>query len=132
MNLKNVFIEILVEGTSLVKKVVSCEISIKEFCKTYGNYYYYNSLDGHEGGREYKALIKKYSSVIRLHKVVQSEVVDLVYFGKQLTKEEYLTAGRISPAIAMSRLLEVTNSFNLDKMLSVLSDETESTANHHG
>jgi hypothetical protein len=112
--------EILQEGTLLVKRVASAEIDIQDFIKEYDNFYYYNALDGHEADTALSLLFQKYSEVIKLHREVQTDVVDLLYVGDEKNISRYLDAGRLSLEQAKARLRNIVESYDVQGLLSDL------------
>lgn len=108
---------ILYEGTLLVKKVSDKKISIQDFVKQYKDFYYYNALDGHEADEFEKTIFSKYSTIIGLHKDIQTTVVDLVYLGDKSSTTQYLDAGRISITQAMERISSISESYQIDNLL---------------
>ena len=115
MNMLNLEIleELLKEGTLLVQKVATGEISIQDFIKRYNNFYYYNALDGHEADDATLNLFKKYSKLIEFHRIVQKEIVDCIVFENQTNLKLYLETGRITPDVAKTRILTVLKRFGL-------------------
>jgi hypothetical protein len=112
--------EILQEGTLLVKRVASGEINIQDFIKEYNNFYYYNALDGHEADEALSLLFQKYSEVIKLHREVQTDVVDLLYVGDDKNISKYSDAGRLSLEQAKARLQNIVESYDFQSLLSDL------------
>lgn len=115
---ENVLKSILLEGTRLVQEIASNRVSMESFLKRYDNFYYYNALDGHEADSQETSLLKKYSTVISLHKDIQTTVVDVVYLGDKASSSEYFRSGRISIEDAMIRIIEISKKYKLDKLLS--------------
>lgn len=120
---ENIFKKILTEGTLLVKKCVTNEISTELFFNEYNNFYYYNALDGHESDSKNTLLLKKYLNVINLHKDIQTTVVDVVYLGDKAYLSEFLNAGRISIDDAREKIIEIAEKYNINDMLSQLENE---------
>jgi hypothetical protein len=112
--------EILQEGTLLVKRVASGELDIQNFVKEYNNFYYYNALDGHEADEALSLLFHKYSEVIKLHKEVQTAVVDLLYVGDDKNISKYSDAGRLSLEEVKARLRNIVESYDSQRLLSDL------------
>jgi hypothetical protein len=112
--------QILRAGTRLVLDAVSKRISIPDFIREYGNFYYYNALDGHEASEEGKRLLEKYADATRLHAEVQQSVVDLTYLGDESQKDSYLRAGRIEPDEALRRLQHLVQEHEAAEVLSGL------------
>jgi hypothetical protein len=110
--------QILQAGTRLVLDAACKRISIPDFIREYGNFYYYNALDGHEASDEGKRLLEKYAEATRLHAEVQQCVVDLTYLGDASQKEAYLQAGRIEPDEALRRLERLVKEHEAAEILS--------------
>jgi len=114
---ENVFKEILYDGTLLVKKIVSKEITFVDFIEQYNNFYYYNALDGHEADDITKSLLVKFSGVISLHKEIQTTVADVLYLGNQVNSSKLQNSGRIDVDQAMQRIATISKSYNIDSLI---------------
>lgn len=111
---------ILLQGTQLIKKVALKEITAVDFLKQYNNFYYYNALDGHEANDLTASLFKKYSSVISLHKDIQTNVVDAIYLGGADVSSKQLAVGRISVNDAIEKISTILKTYNIEVLLSML------------
>lgn len=113
-------LESLHSATSLIDDAVRGRISVEEFVKRYGNFYYYEALDGHEADSQTKALLNKYRELVILHEEVQTSVVDLTYIGPKENAEVFIAAGRILPEVAAQRLAELARTYELAHWLKKL------------
>jgi hypothetical protein len=102
-------LESLHHATSLIDDAAKGRISVEEFVKHYGNFYYYEALDGHEADRQTRELLDKYRELVSLHEEVQTNIVDLTYLGPKEDAEEFIAAGRIIPAVAAQKLAELAS-----------------------
>jgi len=114
-------IEALLRATRLVRDFLRGEHSIEYFAKEYGNFYYYEALDGHEAVGEQKHILEELRAVIAFHEKVQCEVVDLVYLGEDEYSQQHCDAGRISRTDAGTKLKQLAKRYDLDVMLTFLS-----------
>ena len=101
------------EGTLLVQQAASGELTIQDFIQKYNNFYYYNALDGHEADESTLDLFKKFSELIELHRIIQTEIVNLVFFDNQTDSTQYLDAGRLTPDMAKKRIEVIVKKFGL-------------------
>ncbi len=108
------------EATGLIADAVEGRISIEEFLRQYGNFFYYEALDGHEADDEGRRLLQKYADLIALHEATQTQVVDLVFTGAKETEPVYLAAGRIRPSSASSKLSKIARRFALSRWVEEL------------
>jgi hypothetical protein len=92
-----------------------------EFLDRYGEFYYYNALDGHEAVAEQdRELLKQYARAIGLHEETQTKVVDMVYRGAPEQQAEYLAAGRIDPDEGRRKLADIAASHGLAQIVDEL------------
>jgi len=70
------FLSRLIDATELVRMCADGEIELRPFVDAYGNFYYREALDGHEGGLD---IIQRYRDAVELHQRIQEEVVNKVY-----------------------------------------------------
>ena len=113
---KNELVSALRRATSLVNRLVSKEVSIKQFVKKYDNFFYYEALDGHEANAQQQHLLSEFSEVVSFHERVQN-VVDLVYLGSNKQKQQYIDAGRIDLERAEQRLRFLATEYNVTRLL---------------
>jgi hypothetical protein len=96
--------KLLLEKAILVRKCISGQLSLTDLQNSYGNFYYYEALDGHEADESQKTILEEFFSVIEFHQYVQTEVLDKVYTENSEVPEDYINAGRISKFEANRRL----------------------------
>jgi len=114
---ENLLMEILTEGTRLVRDAAAALLPIREFIERYNNFYYYNALDGHEEDEEGKELLARFANAVSLHQEVQEDIVDKIYLGEPSRIDEFKAAGRIDPQEALERLGEATKRHKLDELI---------------
>lgn len=95
----------------LVEKCVNHKLDVNQFTKEYGNFFYYEALDGHEANAEQARVFDQYRESINFHRHIQQDVVDKVYVGSCEQEEEYLKSGRISKSEANERLKMYWNQY---------------------
>ena len=95
----------------LVEHFVKHELDIEEFVKEYGNYFYYEALDGHEADEEQSVIFNEFSEAITFDQLVQQEIVDKVFIGPPELEDEYLKSGRISKSEAIEKLRTYLNEY---------------------
>jgi hypothetical protein len=115
---KGELLEVLLDGTTLVAELVEGKVSVEDFLRTYGNFYYYNALDGHEATPEQRGVLEDYAEVCRLHERVQG-IVDLVYAGDE-PNPQYEAAGRILGDEAARRIVSLAEEVGVSSLLSTL------------
>lgn len=109
--------------TELVKELIAatkctlefCEkkISARDFIKEYDNFYYKYALDGHEANKEQKYIIKELKKYIDIHEVVQTKIIDLVFFDNNAQADQYLKAGRITEVQALNSASKIDRKYDL-------------------
>lgn len=104
----------LVNATLLVVKLLRGDISLREFVKEYGNFYYYEALDGHEADDEQQKVLNELQDIIGFHEKIQIEVVDAVYFGDV---GQNTSAGRITPDQAKEHFEKLCNEYDAEGIL---------------
>lgn len=109
----------LLNSTILVFKVIVKDLSLKDFIKEYGNFYYYEALDGHEADETQKKNLDELKMAIQLHEKVQTQVIDLLYL-EEANKEQYMEAGRIDGPEALKRLAEIGEEYNIREVIKQL------------
>ena len=120
---EKVFREILLEGTVLIEQLALDKTSVKDFIRKYNNFYYYNALDGHEANDQTKSFLEKYSLVISLHKDIQVNFVDKIYFANNeacllsLSSKEQISKFNIK-----QKLNELLKNYNIKRLLTQLSN----------
>lgn len=115
----------LERATLLVHRLVSKEITIDRFLKEYDNFFYYEALDGHEAYDNRELVLAEFSMVISLHEKIQTSIVDLVYIGREISKQEYLDAGRITPEVAEHQIQSLANEYDIPNLLKSLEKKRE-------
>lgn len=108
-------LETLEQGTSLVCWLAEGRIPIGRFLQEYGDFYHYNSLDGHEGAVGRIPGLDEQASIIRLHERVQ-EIVYHVY-DADAPLPAYEDAGRILPTEAERRIVAVARELDASLLL---------------
>ena len=117
---KKKIISALLKVTLLVVNVLKGEYSIEEFVNEYGNFYYYEALDGHEADDSQKRVLDKLHNVIEFHEKVQTEIVDLTYLGNGKKSQQYIDAGLISITEARKRLEELSKRYDVEELMKIL------------
>jgi len=117
------FKKILLNGTRLIQRLIRNEITLENFIKNYNNFYYYNALDGHEADKHDKKLFGKFSDLLQLHKEIQTNLIDRLYFGDETNSSQYLTAGRILPKHAGEIIKNIVNNYDVDGLIKSLSEK---------
>ncbi len=107
----------LYEGTSLVKKVISGEITFLEFLEEYNSFYHLHALDGHEMQGFSKELLQKYREVVEFHRDIQDEIIFRVYLGDHARLSENMLTGRLSVEQAVQRIREIADKRDIDSMI---------------
>ncbi len=123
-------IEALIRATWLVRDSLCGELSIEDFAKEYGGFYYYEALDGHEAVGEQEHILEELRAVIAFHEKVQCEVVDLVYLGEDEYSQQHYDAGRISREDAGTRLRQLARRHDLDSILAFLKRSRDPNTDH--
>nr|VFK77877.1 MAG: hypothetical protein BECKSD772D_GA0070982_100334 [Candidatus Kentron sp. SD] len=114
---RNELVNALEKATLLVNRLANREISIEQFVSEYGNFFYYEALDGHEADEQRKQLLNEFSDVITFHENIQASVVDLVFLGSSEQKQQYLDAGRIDSGNAEQRVQHLANEYDIGGLL---------------
>ena len=96
--------KLLLDKALLANKCLSGHLSINDFQDGYGDFFYYEALDGHEADELQIAVLEEFATVIEFHQYVQNEIVDKVYTETNEVPESYIKAGRISKLEAIQRL----------------------------
>ena len=68
-------IEALKRHDSLVLQCINGELSLKEFCDAYDNFYWAYALDGHEADAEGNAMLASYEARILLHRSIAEDIL---------------------------------------------------------
>jgi hypothetical protein len=123
---KSELVNALERATLLVNQVVGKKISINQFVHEYGNFFYYEALDGHEADEQRKLLLSEFAEVIVFHEKIQTEVVDLSFFGSDEQKQQYLGAGRIDPERAEQEIQSLAKEYDITGLLKYLGQVKES------
>jgi hypothetical protein len=97
-----------IDTTKIINDFIDKKIDILEFNKLYKNFYYYNSLDGHEF-----SIPENFTEIISLHKKIQN-LLDSIYW--EIEKNQQFE-GRISPTEAEIRLRSMLSNINLKKIM---------------
>lgn len=108
--------EILQSANALVCEVLEGRMSIREFVKRYGDFYYAYALDGHESDPAEKSLLSKFQRQIDFHARVQQEVVNLTFDAPPDQRDAYLQAGRITDEDAAKKLITLASEFEISSM----------------
>lgn len=110
-------LQALRDATVLIARTIDGDLPVQAFIEKYGNFYYYEALDGHEEDAPGKRLLSKYRKLISLHEAVQTSVVDLTYVGPDEQLQQYLDAGRITVGEAAIRLKRLAQEHALEEAL---------------
>ena len=113
----------LLNASLLINKVLKGDCTFQEFVNEYGNFFYYEALDGHEANQQEQEVLSQLNDAVDLHRRVQCEVIDLVCFdhsGDSARTKEYLEAGRITPVQARERLEQLSQQCDLESMVEKL------------
>ena len=105
------------EATALIVQAAEGRLSVPDFVRLYGDFYYYEALDGHEEDDMRRALLQKYTDVIEAHRKAQTTVVDVTFLGPAAQREQYLNAGRITAEEAKARLGVIADVHHLRERL---------------
>lgn len=108
----------LLDGTARVSALADGKITSRDFLQAYGNFYYYNALDGHEATPEQQEVLQDNVEVCWLHERVQS-IVDLVYTSDE-PKSEYEAVGRIRDDEAGRRIVTLAEEMDVSSLISKL------------
>ena len=127
---RNELVNALEKATLLVNRLANREISIEQFVSEYGNFFYYEALDGHEADEQRKQLLNEFSDVITFHENIQASVVDLVFLGSSEQKQQYLDAGRIDSGNAEQRVQHLANEYDIGGLLKRLKQIKHTKASH--
>lgn len=123
---KGEILEVLLDGTARVEALVDGKMSAESFLRTYGNFYYYNALDGHEATPGQREVLQDNAEVCRLHERVQG-IVDLVYAGDK-PNPQYEAAGRILGGEAGRRIVSLAKEMGVSSLVSTLRAQTSGSA----
>ncbi len=118
---KDRIITALLNATLLIVKILKRECTLEEFLNEYGNFYYYEALDGHEADDEQQQVLDEFREIIEFHGKVQMEVVDLVYLDDSEHAKQYINTGRITADQARERLEELNQKYDAEGILIKLS-----------
>jgi hypothetical protein len=110
----------LLKATLLVTKFLKNEYSLQEFVSNYGNFFYYEALDGHEANEEQQKVLDNLKEIIDFHKKIQLEVVDRVYFGNHENLQLNNNGGRVIPEKAEIMIKKLSQIYDVDKLINKL------------
>ncbi len=99
--------------TALVIQAAEGLVTIPDFIKRYGAFWYYEALDGHEDDEAGRSLLQIYREVIEAHERVQRTVVDITFLDPEEQRQQYMSAGRIDLECAKGRLNELVGAYHL-------------------
>jgi hypothetical protein len=117
---KDQIIRALVNATLLIVRFLKGDISLQEFVKEYGSFYYYEALDGHEADDEQKQVLNELQDIVVFHEKIQYEVVDAVYFEGN---EKNIGKGRLTPDQAKEHFERLCYEYDVENILNKLSDK---------
>lgn len=112
--------ESLQKATAIVMRFCLGRMSVEAFLEEYGNFYYYEALDGHEGssGSLRRPMLRL---AIELHKRIQEDVVNRVLLGSY-SPQELMEAGRLDEAHARFKALEICSEVGARAIMEQISD----------
>ncbi|WP_457318179.1 hypothetical protein [Stenotrophomonas sp. P5_B8] len=113
-------------ATMLVRRFVCCEISARSFVESYGNFYYYEALDGHEASSALNpAELAKLKFAVELHRRIQEQVVNALVLDSPLSAEALKAAGRLLEPDARAHAQSICAEVGLDALLASMSVEQD-------
>jgi len=111
----------IIEMTKLVREFALGSVNAHAFIEQYSNFYYYESLDGHEASSAlHPESMMKLGPAIELHRRVQEDVVNKISFDAGLSTEARRMAGRLSPAEAREHALRICADVGIEVVLSAI------------
>ena len=107
----------LSEASLLAIKWNNSEISLLEFVNQYGNFFHYEGLDAHEASDEQEQALFELREFIEPHGLIQSTVVDSVYFGDGVSSKRFDEIGRITSDEAETRLKKICAIYDFEELI---------------
>src|ERR1035437_5197370 len=97
-------LEVLLRHDNIVRQCIQGEVSLKQFCEKYNNFYTCYALDGHESDEEERALMMRHENRIYPHRIIASDSLGQVCSDEDAKKVIYKQMGRFGSAEAVARL----------------------------